>query len=62
MKSAKIESKKIAKVAQPRRVAGVPLRSGVKAGIEFMGPGGPAPERPGLFGHKVDKYGKNIGI
>ena len=62
MKNAKVENKKIVKAVQRRRVAGVQLCSGVKAGIEFMGPGGPAPERPGLFGHKVDKYGKNIGI
>ena len=32
MKNANVESKKIAKAAQPRRVAGVPVRSGVKAG------------------------------
>ena len=32
MKNAKVESKKIRKAAQPRRVAGVPVRSGVKAG------------------------------
>jgi hypothetical protein len=38
MKSAKFESKKIDKAAKPRRVAGVPVRSGVKAG---------ACERPG---------------
>jgi hypothetical protein len=32
MKTAKVESKKSLKAAQPRRVAGVPVRSGVKAG------------------------------
>ena len=32
MKNAKVGSKKILKAAQPRRVAGVPVRSGVKAG------------------------------
>jgi hypothetical protein len=32
MKNAKVESRKIVKAAQPRRVAGVPVRSGVKAG------------------------------
>ena len=32
MKNAKVGSKKIVKAAQPRRVAGVPVRSGVKAG------------------------------
>ena len=32
MKNAKFDSKKIVKAAQPRRVAGVPVRSGVKAG------------------------------
>ena len=33
MKNAKVGSKKIVKAAQPRRVAGVPVRSGVKAGL-----------------------------
>ena len=33
MKTAKVESKKIVKAAQPRRVAGLPVRSGVKAGL-----------------------------
>ena len=33
MKTAKVGSKKIIKAAQPRRVAGVPVRSGVKAGL-----------------------------
>lgn len=32
MKSAKFDRKKIVKAAQPRRVAGVQVRSGVKAG------------------------------
>jgi hypothetical protein len=32
MKNAKVGSKKIVKAAQPRCVAGVPVRSGVKAG------------------------------
>ena len=32
MKTAKVESKKIVKAAKPRRVAGVQVRSGVKAG------------------------------
>ena len=32
MKNAKVENRKIVKAAQPRRVAGVPVRSGVKAG------------------------------
>jgi hypothetical protein len=32
MKNAKFDSKKIVKAAQPRRVAGVPVRSGIKAG------------------------------
>jgi hypothetical protein len=38
MKNAKVESQKILKAAKPRRVAGVQVRSGVKAG---------ACERPG---------------
>ena len=33
MKNAKVGSKKIVKATQPRRVAGVPVRSGVKAGV-----------------------------
>ena len=45
MKNAKVENRKenrkIAKADQPRRVAGVPVRSGVKAGLEFRGPKGP---------------------
>ena len=32
MKNANVETKKIVKAAQARRVAGVPVRSGVKAG------------------------------
>ena len=32
MKNAKVENRKIAKAAKPRRVTGVPVRSGVKAG------------------------------
>jgi len=59
MKNAKVENRKIVKAAQPRRVAGVPVRSGVKAGIEMFGPGGPGPEKPGLFGHKLDKHKLN---
>jgi hypothetical protein len=43
MKTAKAASKKIVKVAQPRRVAGVPVRSGVKAGWE---PGRGKPGKP----------------
>jgi len=61
MKNAKVGSKKVLKAAQPRRVAGVPVRSGVKAGKiggihefgapgkpEFGGPGGPG-DPGGLF-------------
>ena len=33
MKNAKVRSQKSVKPAQPRRVAGVPVRSGVKAGL-----------------------------
>jgi len=33
MKNANVETKKIVKAAQSRRVAGVPVRSGVKAGL-----------------------------
>jgi len=33
MKNAKVGSEKILKAAKPRRVAGVPVRSGVKAGL-----------------------------
>lgn len=51
MKNAKVENRKIVKAAQPRRVAGVPVRSGVKAGRmtdfqkEMLGGGGSG--RPG---------------
>jgi hypothetical protein len=37
MKNAKVGTKKIVKDVQPRRVAGVPVRSGVKAGMEWSG-------------------------
>ena len=41
MKNAKVESKKnlkkIVKATKPRRVAGVPVRSGVKAGLGDWG-------------------------
>ena len=40
MKNEKAENSKIDK-SEPRRVAGVPVRSGVKAGLEFRGPKGP---------------------
>ena len=40
MKNEKAENSKIDK-SEPRRVAGVPVRSGVKAGLEFHGPKGP---------------------
>jgi hypothetical protein len=33
MKNAKVGSEKIVKAAQHRRVAGVPVRSGIKAGL-----------------------------
>ena len=51
MKSAKFESKKIVEAAKRRRVAGVPVRSGVKAGrVHDFGrdPGGLG-DRGGLF-------------
>ena len=35
MKNAKTGSKKSIKAAQPRRVAGMPVRSGVKAGLHY---------------------------
>jgi hypothetical protein len=44
MKTAKVENRKIVKAAQPRRVAGVQVRSGVKAG---------ACERAGSFGRRL---------
>ncbi len=37
MKNAKVEGKKIVKAAQPRRVAGVQVRSGIKAGRRGFG-------------------------
>jgi hypothetical protein len=51
MKTVKIESKNSVKAAKPRRVAGVQVRSGVKAGRipgELGEPGGPG--KPGGFG------------
>ena len=48
MKNAKVENRKIVKAAQPRRVAGVPVRSGVKAGKLHEGFG-----KPGKFGHDI---------
>jgi hypothetical protein len=41
MKNEKVENRKGNKATQQRRVAGVPVRSGVKAGLEFGGPKGP---------------------
>jgi hypothetical protein len=41
MKTAKIEGKKIVKAAKPRRVAGVQVRSGVKAGRRYGDEGRP---------------------
>jgi hypothetical protein len=41
MKTANVASKKIVKAAKPRRVAGVPVRSGVKAGRLHEGLGKP---------------------
>ncbi len=37
MKNAKVASKKLRKAAKPRRVAGVQVRSGVKAGRRSPG-------------------------
>ena len=52
MKNATVGSKKVLKAAQARRVAGVPVRSGVKAGKiggihEFGAPGKPELGGPG---------------
>jgi hypothetical protein len=44
MKNANVGSKKIVKATQPRRVAGVQVRSGVKAG---------GCEKPGKFGRRL---------
>lgn len=57
MKNAIVENRSIVKAAQPRRVAGVPVRSGVKAGrrgrrggeSEF-GRGGRNTDIPGRLG------------
>ena len=40
MKNAKIKSKKIVKITKPLRVAGMQVRSGVKAGWQERDPGG----------------------
>ena len=37
MKKARVESKKVRKATKPHRVAGVPVRSGVKAGLGDIG-------------------------
>jgi hypothetical protein len=53
MKNAKVGTKKIVKDVQPRRVAGVPVRSGVKAGLEWSGQRGDrefGTKRGGEFG------------
>jgi hypothetical protein len=55
MKNAKVENRKIVKAAQPRRVAGVPVRSGIKAGRRFgpeseIGRGGRGIDVPGKIG------------
>lgn len=41
MKNEKVENKKIHKNTNQNRVAGMQVRSGVKAGLEFGGPKGP---------------------
>ena len=41
MKRVKVESKEIVKASKSRRVAGVQVRSGIKAGL--IGPTGPMP-------------------
>jgi len=56
MKNAKVENRKIVKAAQPRRVAGVPLRSGVKAG-KYHDIGS---QRPHDFGSNVGDFGTNV--
>lgn len=54
MKPVKVESRKFRKAAKPRRVSGVQVRSGIKAGIlEVGGPGGPFGEKPGLPGRRL---------
>ena len=55
MKNANVETKKIVKAAQARRVAGVPVRSGVKAGLlrggeSELGRGGRDTDIPGRLG------------
>ncbi len=50
MKSVKFESKKIDKAAKPRRVAGVQVRSGIKAGRVGAGFNPPGADPGGLFG------------
>ena len=50
MKNANVGSKKIIQAAQSRRVAGVPVRSGVKAGRIGFEAGGKPGFEPGLIG------------
>jgi hypothetical protein len=53
MKNANVESKKILKADQPRRVAGVPVRSGVKAGRVGFEAGG----KPGFEPETIGRPG-----
>ena len=56
MKNTKVASKKFRKAAKARRVAGVPVRSGVKAGWQAgRGPMG-APELGGPGGGFSDRF------
>jgi hypothetical protein len=65
MKNAKVGSEKILKAAKPRRVAGVPVRSGVKAGRRWDAGntgGGGGGRREFLQDWKEKDWGKQGGI
>ena len=55
MKNAKVESKKVLKAAKSRRVAGVQVRSGVKAGRGVRG-------EVGSLGGHAGQMGRPGGI
>jgi len=61
MKNAKVENRKIVKAVQPRRVAGVPVRSGVKAGRRDL-PGGPDAARDFYGGMREHDAGRPGGL
>jgi len=59
MKNAKVENRKENRKEQPRRAAGVPVRSGVKAGLNKFGGGDRDPrQRMTSPLEEANKFGK----